>query len=135
MLELKIGKEIKAPKPPVNTYELIVTGMSGDGDHDEKTSEFGDHESILKYCEVLNAVSQLPWNTRCDETPIYPVIKAKAAELGLDPTETVDWYQEMVGHDITCEDRRAMLVGIEVFWYDAEGKKFQVEVIGQVNPM
>lgn len=135
MIELIIGERVKAKVPPVNTYELVSTGMSGDGDHDEKNSTFGNYEEITKWIEILNAVSAMGWNARCGaDRAIYKVIREKAAEIGIDPKTAEYVYSDMVGPDITCEGQRAMLTGVEVFWYNANGEKFKVEVKGLINP-
>lgn len=125
-MKLIIGHPCSQDTPPVNTYELVTTSMSGDGDHDEENSQFGDYDTILKYAELLDAVLDLSWNARCEESNIWPVLATKAFELGLDQKRAEDWYREMVGRDVTCDDRYAMLTGYNLYWYDVNGKKFEV---------
>jgi hypothetical protein len=135
MIDLIIGDRVKTQVPPVNVFELVTTGMSGDGDHDEENTQLGGHDTIVQYIEILNAVSAMGWNARCGEDEaIYGVVRAKATELGLDPDRLQDWYGDMVGRDITCDGQRAMLTGVEVFWYNANGEKFNVTVKGLINP-
>lgn len=127
-LVLKIGKPIVAEIPPVNTYELVATGMSGDGDHYEESSHFGGLDEIMPYVQLLHALETMNWNATCEEKHIDRVLKTTAAEVGLDLDHASDWFHDMVGHDITSEDRYAMLNGIEMFWYDVNGQKFEVEI-------
>lgn len=128
-LKLIIGQPIKAVLPPVSVYELVATGMSGDGDHYAKHSEFGDHDTIMPYVELLFALNNMDWNDKCEESIIAEVLGAKATELGLDVNHATDWFHDMVGNDITSDGScYAMLNGIELFWYDATGQKFQAEI-------
>ena len=127
-LELKIGKQVKTKVPPVNIFELVATGMSGDADHYKHTSHFGDHDSIMPYVQLLYTLENMNWNAKCEERNVDELLKITAIELGLKEDEATDWYGEMVGYDITCDSRRAMLNGIKMFWYDETGKKFEVEI-------
>lgn len=136
MIKLTIGTRVKTPFIPIDTYELVVTGMSGDGDHYEKTSDYGDQEQIAEWINILNAVSNLGWNARCgDDNAVFAAISQRAKELEIDPDEAKDWYSDMVGSDITTNNGlRAMFTGVEVFWYDPDGNKFNVNVEGVITP-
>jgi hypothetical protein len=135
MIDLVIGSKVRTKAPPVNTFELVTTGMSGDGDYDEENSLFGDHDIIVKWIEILNAVSAMGWNARCgNDDGVYEVVRAKALEIGIEANIAEDTYSDMVGSDIFCDGQRAMLTGVEVFWYNANGEKFNVEVKGLIDP-
>jgi len=136
MIKLTIGTRVQTSFTPIDMYELVVTGMSGDGDHYEKTSDYGDQEQIAEWINILNAVSGLGWNARCcDDDAVFAAISKRAEELETDPEEAVDWYSDMVGSDITSNDGlHAMFTGAEVFWYDPDGEKFNVNVEGLITP-
>lgn len=127
-LELKIGKPVEVKVSPTNVYELVATGMSGDADHYEHSSHFGDLDSIMPYVQLLHILDKMDWNSKCDYRNVDALFKITAGELGLDVAKTADWFYGMVGKDITCEGQRAMLDGIKMFWYDANGQKFAVEI-------
>lgn len=127
-LELIIGKSVKTEVPPISIYELVATGMSGDGDHYAKNSKFGDLDSIMPYVKLLYTLENMHWNAKCESACIDEVLKTKSKELGLNINHASDWFHDMVGNDITSNDRYAMLNGIEMFWYDSRGKKFEVEI-------
>jgi hypothetical protein len=55
-LKLVIVEKIQTPTPPTNTYEIVITGMSGDADHYGESFQFADHDQTIEYLQILNAV-------------------------------------------------------------------------------
>jgi hypothetical protein len=76
---------------------------------------------------------ELSWNVVREMSSISPAIRARAIEIEMDPEQAINWYWEMVGMDIMCEGRQAMLTDVQVFWWGPFGEKYKVEVEGLNN--
>ena len=81
-MKFVIGQRVPTPRKHTNVFQLQIDAMSGDGDHHEKSSIYGDEAKIAEKIKLLNAASELDWNSRCDKSEVQDAIEDRAIEMG-----------------------------------------------------
>lgn len=136
-ITIKIGNEVRLPAPPLDVYILTLTFMSGDGDvYDTEEMRYSCEADLQYALEYIVAYENVDWNARCDFRNTRDLCN------GIGVTEP-DYRrkdlsdQECVlsdllncwGYDKFSDgDRLAMLTEFKVYYYDIDGRKFDVTV-------
>jgi hypothetical protein len=125
MVELKIGKQVSIPTYE-NMYELTVGFMHGDADGDtDRTIHYtlAEEDKLkldLLLIEGLDDGEYL-------EDQAAEILAANGIE---DPDNEIaeNFSDEFYEGDMTCEGNGAPITSVELYFYDANGVKYEVEV-------
>lgn len=127
-VKLKIKKKPLTPETHTNQYELVSNYMHGDADGDTTKTFFfnNDEEGIKRLKLFLAAYDALDDGEYMDEqaTDFFKSIgieEEEAEELG---SEFGDEFYE---GDMTCDGNAASLQGLELYFWNESGVKFEVD--------
>lgn len=130
-MDVIIGSPVKR-KEKKNLYEVKLECMSGDADaYHTNGSSFSDKQQMIDYVTIALAISEAMSSgyARDIEEVVDELEKVLSPEL-FESVEDGDEISDMCGGDVTCDGQYlAAITGVEVFWYDENGTKFNCEII------
>lgn len=126
-MKFEIGDAVKLDKAPTNTFEVVVTQMSGDADaYNDVRFKFADQVKAEEFAELVATVRDAQSSGWCRE--IDEVVDAIRDKIDLSkysqPVRSLIW--DICGNDVTCEGHRAIVDEFNVFYYDENGVKYHV---------
>jgi hypothetical protein len=139
-VELVVEKEILFERPPIDTFLVMVNYEHGDADHSsDSTFEFKsqEHDDAHNFVEVLLAYKKFAntnWNTLCDTRRSHRAIKKWLLSEGFEEKfidrvmNKFDLFETDVVYGIH-DTYYAHIESFEIFYFDKEGRKFQMRAI------
>lgn len=125
----KIGNRINTENP-TNVYKLIISNMSGRGDHYEKTETLISKEfepvivDLIELCDWVK--KENPNRNKIAER--YKELQSKHNEYF---TNEIDIsYEPIIGRDIIFDDTICKPEFFKLTWFDENGIEYQVNERG-----
>jgi hypothetical protein len=126
---MEIGDLIVPKKNPVDTYRLHVRSMSGDADaYNTHTIDFDTALEVVKHVQLFDGFFELSWNEACDEDIVIEAIEKRGKELDFE--FALDFYQDMVGNDITNHNM-ASPSELWATWFDENAREHKMTINGK----
>lgn len=131
MITVKIGKYIKEPARPKNVWAVEHQQMSGDADaYNDYSKGFSDYDEMITYLTILLAIVKIQSNGYGTNVAYVEkeLKKVLTPELYAKEIEKSDFVSEVCGYDVTCQGCLAAAQDPDVFWYDADGVKYECNI-------
>ena len=128
-MNVTIGSPVKK-KEKKSIWEVELSCMSGDADaYHTNGGLFKDKQKMLDYVTIATAIAEAMEDGYAREVHEVEdrIEKVLTPEL-FKRVKNGDDIWDMCGGDVTCEGYLAAIDGIDVFWYDENGVKFECEV-------
>jgi len=137
MIEIKIGKPTSVPTY-IDTFEIFVKYMHGDADAYSSHSHFyspENKEDMEMDLLALHFMSNSPY------TDIYDARKERAAIMeffenhGKTKEEALSFIDRFFESDSTCDGVNAAVEGVNVYYWNDDSVKHDVEVKIDERPL
>lgn len=129
-ITVKVGKYIPPPVAPKNEWHVELQQMSGDADaYDTGGAIFKNYDDMIEYLTVALEIEKIQNDgegrqVEDVETELKLVLNPELFKR----VQDTDYVSEICGYDVTCEGCLASVEGIEVFWYDTAGVKYECDI-------
>lgn len=122
-----VGDAVKLDKAPTNTFEVVVTQMSGDADaYNDVCFKFVDQVKAEEFAELVDVIRVTQSIMYCRE--VHEIMDAIRDKIDLSkyrqPVGDLIW--DICGSDLTYESFPAIVDEFDVFYYDENGVKHHV---------
>lgn len=118
---------------PTDVYTIESRWMSGDADAYEtfiqtfNLQQLSELDKVMHTLQWLKANPKNPLDKERNDVYANPYYDFRGDDDGREVTD-VDWFDD-VPHDVTYEGYPAKLTEVNVFYYDENGDKWNVEYI------
>jgi len=131
-MDFIINQAIIPEDNPRNIYRLHVVGMSGDADHYEtNTRDFKNIDHMLPTFHMMVRGFQLARFR--DKKALEIAIEMEGERLADEFCDykpyAMDIYSELVGYDVTCDDKLCMPDRMYITWFNDLGIEHKISII------